>query len=86
MFFFFCSCSAVLPSPHASHRPPIPILTRSGHCKSLAPVYEKVAQSVVGENVVVANCDADKFRELGERYGVTGFPTLKWSVFLYMSL
>ncbi len=86
MFVFHVLAPPSSPSPRASNRPLIPIRIRSGHCKSLAPVYEKVPQSVVGENVVVANCDADKFRELGERYGVTGFPTLKWSVFLYMSL
>jgi hypothetical protein len=42
-------------------------------------VYEKVAQSLEGEtSVVVANLDADKHRELAEKYDVTGFPTLKW--------
>jgi protein disulfide-isomerase A6 len=27
--------------------------------------------------VVIASVDADKYRDLGSRYGVTGFPTLK---------
>lgn len=50
-----------------------------GHCKKLAPDYEKAAESLAGEDsVVVAKVDADKFRSLGERFGVTGFPTLKF--------
>lgn len=50
-----------------------------GHCKSLAPVYEEVAKSLAGEErVVVASLDADKYRDLGKRFDVTGFPTLKF--------
>jgi protein disulfide-isomerase A6 len=50
-----------------------------GHCKRLAPDYEKAAESLQGESsAVIAKVDADKHRELGTRYGVTGFPTLKW--------
>ncbi|XP_009593712.1 probable protein disulfide-isomerase A6 [Nicotiana tomentosiformis] len=50
-----------------------------GHCKSLAPIYEKVATSFKQEeDVVIANLDADKHRDLGEKYGVSGFPTLKF--------
>lgn len=29
-------------------------------------------------DVVVAKVDADAHRELGARFGVKGFPTLKW--------
>ncbi|KAL0357279.1 UNVERIFIED_CONTAM: protein disulfide-isomerase like 2-1 [Sesamum calycinum] len=43
-----------------------------GHCKNLAPTYEKVATAFkLDEDVVIANVDADK-------YGVSGFPTLKF--------
>jgi len=49
-----------------------------GHCKSLAPEYEKVATAFKGLPVVVAAVDADKHRDLGGRFGVQGFPTLKW--------
>jgi len=50
-----------------------------GHCKSLAPIYEKVASVFkLDEGVVIANLDADKHRDLAEKYGVTGFPTLKF--------
>ncbi|KAL0422083.1 UNVERIFIED_CONTAM: putative protein disulfide-isomerase A6 [Sesamum latifolium] len=50
-----------------------------GHCKNLAPTYEKVATAFkLEEDVVIANVDADKYRDIGEKYGVSGFPTLKF--------
>jgi len=50
-----------------------------GHCKSLVPTYEKLANVYANEpNVVVAKIDADKYKEIGGRYGVSGFPTIKW--------
>jgi len=51
-----------------------------GHCKSLAPAYEVVGDAFAKykSNVVVAKVDADKHKDLGGRFGVSGFPTLKW--------
>jgi len=50
-----------------------------GHCKTLAPKFEKVAAAFSRENnVVVAKVDADKHKDLGGRYEVSGFPTLKF--------
>ncbi|XP_059439488.1 probable protein disulfide-isomerase A6 [Corylus avellana] len=50
-----------------------------GHCKSLAPTYEKVATAFKSdEDVVIANLDADKYKDLAEKYSVSGFPTLKF--------
>ncbi|RVW39154.1 putative protein disulfide-isomerase A6 [Vitis vinifera] len=50
-----------------------------GHCKSLAPIYEKVATAFKSEgDVVIANLDADKYKDLAEKYGVSGYPTLKF--------
>ncbi|KAK4848103.1 hypothetical protein QYF36_009378 [Acer negundo] len=50
-----------------------------GHCKSLAPTYEKVATAFNSEEeVVIANLDADKHKDLAEKYGVSGYPTLKF--------
>jgi protein disulfide-isomerase A6 len=52
-----------------------------GHCKSLAPVYEKVAQTFENEaGVVIANVDAneEKNKDLAARFGVSGFPTIKF--------
>jgi protein disulfide-isomerase-like protein len=49
-----------------------------GHCKSLAPEYEIVATAFKGQPVKIASVDADKHKELGSKFGVTGFPTLKF--------
>ncbi|XP_065064958.1 uncharacterized protein LOC135691119 [Rhopilema esculentum] len=52
-----------------------------GHCKRLAPVYEKVAQTFKNDkNCVVASVDADDSvnRPLSEKYGISGFPTIKF--------
>ncbi|KAG0207945.1 hypothetical protein BGX28_000958 [Mortierella sp. GBA30] len=51
-----------------------------GHCKNLAPVYEELGQAFAGKDdkVLIAKVDADAHRELGSRYGIKGFPTLKW--------
>ncbi|KAK9084310.1 hypothetical protein Scep_030781 [Stephania cephalantha] len=50
-----------------------------GHCKNLAPIYEKVAAAYkFEEDVVIANLDADKYKGAAEKYGVSGYPTLKF--------
>jgi protein disulfide-isomerase A6 len=50
-----------------------------GHCKSLAPTYEKLGLAFEGESsVLIAKVDADAHRELGSKYGVSGFPTIKF--------
>ncbi|ORY46974.1 disulfide isomerase, partial [Rhizoclosmatium globosum] len=50
-----------------------------GHCKSLAPVYEELADAFAKEkNLIIAKVDADAHKDLGTRFGVTGFPTLKF--------
>ena len=56
----------------------VPLVHAAGHCKSLAPVYEKLARAFAGEtSVVIANVDADSEKSLGESYGVSGYPTIK---------
>jgi protein disulfide-isomerase A6 len=51
-----------------------------GHCKNLAPVYEELATAFahLEDKVTIANCDADAHKDLGKKFGVQGFPTLKW--------
>lgn len=51
-----------------------------GHCKTLAPIYEELATSFehAADKVTIAKVDADAHKELGRKWGVQGFPTLKW--------
>lgn len=51
-----------------------------GHCKNLAPVYEELATSLefAKDKVQIAKVDADAEKDLGRKYGVQGFPTLKF--------
>lgn len=51
-----------------------------GHCKTLAPIYEELAGAFqhAKDKVQIAKVDADAERDLGKRFGVQGFPTLKF--------
>ena len=51
-----------------------------GHCKTLAPIYEELATAFEHskDKVQIAKVDADAEKSLGKRFGVQGFPTLKW--------
>jgi len=46
-----------------------------GHCKSLAPVWEKLAQNVTGGDIIIAKVDATQ-NDI-ENVSVSSFPTLK---------
>ncbi|CAL5057789.1 unnamed protein product [Urochloa decumbens] len=49
-----------------------------GHCKRLAPQLDEAAPVLAGLStpIVVAKVNADKYRKLGSKYEVDGFPTL----------
>jgi protein disulfide-isomerase A6 len=50
-----------------------------GHCKKLAPEWEKAATAFRNEkNVVVAKVDCDTHKDIGSKYGIQGFPTIKF--------
>jgi len=50
-----------------------------GHCKKLAPTYEQLGNAFVSEpNVIIAKVDATTNQELASKYGVKGYPTIKW--------
>jgi len=50
-----------------------------GHCKSLAPTYEQLASVYAGEkDVVIAKIDASDESTIATKYGITGFPTIKY--------
>lgn len=51
-----------------------------GHCKRIKPELEKAASRTKAENVngILAAVDATKNSDLATRFGVKGYPTLKY--------
>ncbi|GAA5969403.1 hypothetical protein JCM21900_005686 [Sporobolomyces salmonicolor] len=52
-----------------------------GHCKSLEPVWSKIAEAFDGDDrckVAHLNADESAAKPLASKYGVSGFPTIKF--------
>ena len=52
-----------------------------GHCKSLAPIWDALADQLTGSSSVViasVDCTAEGNEDLCQQYGVQGYPTLKY--------
>jgi len=47
-----------------------------GHCKALTPEWKKTAKALQGI-IKVGAADVDQHKELGGRFGIQGFPTIK---------
>ncbi|GAA6033527.1 hypothetical protein JCM8097_001438 [Rhodosporidiobolus ruineniae] len=52
-----------------------------GHCKNLEPVWTKIAQAFEGDDrckVAHLNADESSSKPIAQKYGVSGYPTLKF--------
>jgi protein disulfide-isomerase A1 len=51
-----------------------------GHCKKLVPEYAGAAKQLRPDNLYLAKVDATEQKELGKRFDVSGYPTLKFFI------
>lgn len=55
-------------------------MNRCGHCKKLAPTWEELADSLKSAKsaINIAKVDGDEEKSLSTKYGISGFPTIKY--------
>ncbi|KAH3669038.1 hypothetical protein WICMUC_005101 [Wickerhamomyces mucosus] len=51
--------------------------TWCGHCKTLAPIYEEIAQHYSESDVQIAEIDCESNRPICSQFKIKGFPTMK---------
>jgi len=49
-----------------------------GHCQTLAPIYVEAANLLAQKNLHIAKLDATIHKKQAARFGITGFPSLKF--------
>lgn len=51
-----------------------------GHCKTLAPIWEDLAKVYAGDRsqIIIAKVDSTENEELGKKFDIQGFPTIKY--------
>ncbi|KAG9061599.1 hypothetical protein KI688_007178 [Linnemannia hyalina] len=51
-----------------------------GYCKNLEPIYAQLGEafSTKKDKFLIAKADADSERTLASRFGIRGYPTIKW--------
>jgi len=86
VYFFFAKCSDVVVVSDSNFKKivlgsKLPVFVKfyapwCGHCKSLVPIWDKIATNLKGI-VTVAKVDCTVEQSLCSKYGVNGYPTLK---------
>jgi len=70
--------SLIQPTSHKSLPHP---KNRCGHCKSLKPAWDKLGDEFKGSKTILigdVDCTKDDNKDLCQKYGVSGYPTLKY--------